>query len=105
MMDKAGVPLRPISSTTGASNYRLAKYLAGLLGPTTHHVKNSWDFILTLSTLQVNPDITVSFDVISLFIKVPITLTLPYTSLSLCFNHQFYEEIDGVAPWAHHCHL
>jgi hypothetical protein len=98
--------------------YRLAKYLVGLLGPclqkSKHHVNDSDDFILMLSTLHVKPnDILDSFDIISLFTKMPITDVLNFLSWQFdednirlfhpvltslfCFNGQFYEHTDGVA--------
>jgi hypothetical protein len=68
---KAGVSMKSVISTTGAPTYRLAKHLGSLKGHLSnsqHHMRNSEDFIHTLSTLQVQPnDILVSFDVISLF--------------------------------------
>jgi hypothetical protein len=91
--------------------------LAGLRGPrlgkSTYRVKNSED-ILTLSTLRVNTnDILVSFDVTSLFTKVPKKDVLDFlsrlfdedvrpfhhvlTSSLLCFSGHFYDKINGTA--------
>jgi hypothetical protein len=51
---KPDVPLSPIVSTIGSPAYRLAKYLSGLLsnhtGNSPHHVRNSVEFVHTLST-------------------------------------------------------
>jgi hypothetical protein len=60
------------------STCRLAKHLVALWGSHTgnspHHAKNSTDFVRTLLSLSVGPqDIMVSFDAVSLFIRVPIT--------------------------------
>jgi hypothetical protein len=55
---KEGVPLRPIVSNIGAPTYQLAKFLAGVLSPlvghSIHHVKNSTEFVHTLSPLRVD---------------------------------------------------
>jgi hypothetical protein len=61
--------LRATVITTGASTYCLAKKLVGILG--SLHIKNSADFIRTLSSLHGGPqDITVSNDVVSLFTRL-----------------------------------
>jgi hypothetical protein len=118
-MHKQGVPLRPIVSTIGAPTYRLAKHLAGLLGShigsSPHHVRNSTECVHTLGSLHVGlQDIMVSFDVVSLFTRVPIGETISLLSrhfeedILTLFRHvltssyfriagQFYEQIDGMA--------
>jgi len=68
--------LRPTVSNIGTPTYQLSKYLAGLLnqltGNSAHHVKNSFQFIQILESLRVQPeDLMVSFEVVSLFTKVP----------------------------------
>jgi hypothetical protein len=70
-------PLRLFDNTIEAPSYSFAEYLAGLLVSrlckSVHHVKNSADLVPTLDTLRVSPkDILVSFDVVSLFTKVPL---------------------------------
>jgi hypothetical protein len=116
---KQGASLRPIASTIDVSTYHLAKHLAELLGSHIgnfpHHVKNSTDFVCTLSSLRaVLHDIMVSFDVVLLFTRVPTRETMSLlgrhyeediltlfchvlTSSYLSFTGQFYEQIDGVA--------
>ena len=103
--------MRPIVSNIGAPTYKLVKYLAGLLKPLTgttmHHVKNSAQFIQILQTIQIKPhDLLVSFDIVSLFINVPIGDSLllleqhfnndlvnlfrhVLTSTYFCFNGQY----------------
>jgi hypothetical protein len=95
----------------GAPTYQLSKYLASLLSQllakSKHHVRNSLQFVQTLDSLRVKPqDITVSFNVESLFTKVPVTDTLQLlgqhfvedllvlfrhvlTSTYFCFEGQF----------------
>jgi hypothetical protein len=89
---KEGVPLRPIVSKIGACSYQLTKFLAGILSPlvgcSIHNMKNSIEFVHTLSTLRVGPeDLMVSFDVVSLFTRLPIV-----ESLNLLRKH-FSEDI------------
>ena len=106
-------------SNTGAPTYQLSKHLSGLLsqhtGKTAHHVKNSFHFIRILESLKIKPgNLMVSFDVVSLFTKVPVeeSLTLlnqhfnddilalykhVLTSTYFCVDGQFYEQTDDVA--------
>ena len=82
---KEGFPLRPIVSNTGAPTYQISKHLAEILGPltrrSTHHVKNSSQFVQTLDSIILQPEeILVSFDVISLFTDVPIVESLDLLS-------------------------
>jgi len=90
-------------------------HVAGFTGKAAHHVKNSFHFIRILETLKIKPgDLMVSFDVVSLFTKVPVeeSLTLVsqhfnkdilalykhvLTSTYFCVDGQFYEQTDGVA--------
>ncbi|KAG8233126.1 hypothetical protein J437_LFUL012552, partial [Ladona fulva] len=128
---KEGVPLRPIVSAINSPTYHLAKFLSKLLAPyigrCKHHVKNSADFVKLLSKLRLDPkDLMVSFDVISLFTKVPIedslkllrmhfdtnwTKLFEHTLISTLFVYQgkMYEQIspkkdnsrvfDSVSGW------
>lgn len=76
---KVGVPLRPIVSRKGTSTYNLTKYSVGLLDPWAgqcdHYIKNSTAFVKIVDSLlcvgEWN-DILVSFDVVSLFARVPL---------------------------------
>ncbi|KAG8237323.1 hypothetical protein J437_LFUL014488, partial [Ladona fulva] len=78
---KDGVPLRPIVSAINSPTYNLAKYLASLLSPLVghceHHITNSTEFVKILPKIHLDPeDIMVSFDVVSLFTRVPLEDTL-----------------------------
>lgn len=74
---KPNVPLRPIVSAAESATHALAPYVAreikDLVGKTEHRIRNTEDFIEKIKTIQLQPnDILVSFDVTSLFTKVPV---------------------------------
>ncbi|CAF2144860.1 unnamed protein product [Rotaria magnacalcarata] len=78
---KTGIPLRPVISSIGSYNYRLAKLLAAKLQPLRKNkyiLKDTFDFIESIKKL--NPTLLkhrmVSFDVTSLFTKVPLSYTI-----------------------------
>ncbi|KAJ4451782.1 hypothetical protein ANN_03254 [Periplaneta americana] len=71
----------PIVNAIGSPMYTLAKYLSNLLKPfvgkTSSYIKDSSHFIEKIQTLRTQPgDIMVSFDVVSLFTRVPIKETI-----------------------------
>ena len=73
---KATIPLQPIVSSIGSITYEIAKHLAGIIGPLTgrssHHIKNSGDFVEKIREIKLNPDQTiVSYDVTALFTCIP----------------------------------
>ena len=74
---KEGIPLRPIVSTIGSPTYGLAKELARILSPlagrTSSFVENSTHFVKKIRNTPLDgSDLMVSFDVVSLFTKVPV---------------------------------
>ena len=74
---KDGVPLRPIVNTIGSPTYELAKYVAKILGPLVGNcdsfIKDSSAFVKLIQEEKVEPkDRIVSFDVVSLFTKIPL---------------------------------
>ena len=80
---KANIPLRPIVSYCGSFGYKLSKFLANKLSPlvgsiSKSHIKNSSDFIEKLKSLSLNNGKMVSFDVDSLFTKVPLDDVLAF---------------------------
>ncbi len=74
------LPLRPVISNIGTATYELSKYLAGLLKPLTksqYSVESTKDFIDRLNNQRVPEGFRmVSFDVVSLFTKVPLDYTI-----------------------------
>ena len=81
---KDGFPMRPIISTVGSATYKLSKYLVNLLTPlvgniSNSHIKNNSDLTLKLNENYPNYKFKlVSFNVTSLFTKVPIEDLLFY---------------------------
>ena len=78
---KEDIPMRPIVVTIGSPAYHLVKELARILSPlagkTSSYVKNSMHFVEIIRGRVVSEaDILVSFDVVSLFTKVPIDETM-----------------------------
>ena len=81
---KPGNPIRPIISSVGSATYKLSKYLVKVLSPmvgtiSTSNIKHNMDLIDKLCNLDINfPFKLVSFDVVSLFTKVPVNDLLDY---------------------------
>jgi hypothetical protein len=78
---KGNLPLRPIVNCIGSSTYLLAKHLPVLLGQfvglAEHHTKISASFIPKLRTIYLQKtNILASFNMVSLFTKVPLNDTL-----------------------------
>jgi predicted GIY-YIG superfamily endonuclease len=85
---KKDVPLRPIVDFRKSPTYKIAAYISKILKPlASNHslsVKNSFEFVQEIK--KVKPrcgDIKVSFDVESLFTKVPILETMEYIKWKL----------------------
>ena len=81
---KPDQPPRPIISSIGSVTYKLSKWLVTLLSPlvgtiSDSFVKNSEDLVCKLKSINVSyPYNLVSFDVVSLFTKVPIKDVLSF---------------------------
>ena len=76
---KPEIPLRPIVSFVNSPTYALSKHLVSILSPlvgkSPSHVRNSADFASFIAGQTVHQGMTlVSFDVVSLFTKVPVNL-------------------------------
>jgi hypothetical protein len=116
---KEGVPLRPIVNTIGSPTYELAKYVARILGPlvgkTDSYIKDSKDFVELIKKEKIeSKDMLISFDVVSLFTKIPLNEAIqvikevadPQTaklaevclqSTFFSFQGEFFEQTSGVA--------
>ena len=80
-LHKENTPLQPIVSFTGSPIHNLSKDLARILseltGKNDHHVRNSKDFPKFITSITINDDQQmVSFDVVSLFTKIPTGLVV-----------------------------
>ena len=78
---KEGVPLRPIVDAAGCPTQPLAGYLASIFQPLSEnaksYVKNATHLVELMQDMSLDPeDILVSFDVVSLFTRIPITEAL-----------------------------
>ena len=116
---KEGIPLRPIVDTIGSLTYPLAVHLAKLIFPlvrkSNSFVKDLTHFIKFIKDAHLDSnDVLVSFNVVSLFTKVPIPdsieivkhkTNIEITSLvELCLKSTFfsfqgviYKQVDSVA--------
>ena len=97
---KTNVPLRPIVSFIESSTYGLSKKLAEILshsvGKSDRNVKNSYEFVEFLSGLTIESnEIMVSFDVVSLFTKIPVNLALQIVEDRL----QASQNLEEITNW------
>lgn len=125
---KANMPMRPIIAANGGPAHKMAAILNNrikdLVGKTEHSIKNSTDFISKIKHLKLDQtDILVSFDVESLFTRVPVkqacqiienkllerglpTMDVVYTVQAIetvldttyfQFRGEYYEQTEGAA--------
>ena len=78
---KPDVPLRPIVAFVHSPSYRLSEYLAQILSPlvgrTDSHVSNSLEFASFVRNQRLTEkELLVSFEVVSLFTRVPVVLAV-----------------------------
>ena len=76
-------PPRPVVSDIGTATYEISKYLAKLLQPlakSEHTIESRKDFVTNLKGKRIPTDFElVSFDVVSLFTKVPLDFTIDFS--------------------------
>ena len=94
---KPNNPVRPIISSVGSITYRLSKWLVKILSPfvgtiSGSNIKHNVDLVDKLNNLNINyPFKMISFDVVSLFTKVPVDDLLEYLS-------DFLDNYDLILP-------
>jgi hypothetical protein len=78
-LHKKDFPLRPVMSATKTVAYGLGKMLAtrlNTLRSSPYIIKDKFDFVRKIKKLELGDKTMVSFDVTSLFTKVPLTYTI-----------------------------
>ena len=120
-------PFRPIVSSIGTFNYKLASFLGGLVKNVTfteYSCSDTFSFLDELSKYDIKEKFSVSFDVCSLFTNIPLNETLDlavdlilkkepqlkitreelrelfeFATSKTNFNFQgmVYEQVDGIA--------
>ena len=106
---KVGLPLRPVVSSVDGFTYRLSKYLAKKLQPfrkNKYMVKDTFDFIESIR--KINPNMTkhrmISFDVTSLFTKIPLSYTINLILNKLYGpEHTCPQFIKDTSDWCSKC--
>ena len=94
-------PLQPIVSFCTSPTYNLSKFLATLLSPlvgeSNSAVQNSKDLVSFSSSLCLKTeDVLCSFEVVSLFTKVPVDLALQVAKRRLDADECVYDELTSM---------
>ena len=105
---KLKVPLRPIVSSVGSATYHLAQELARILiprrGKSESYIKNSPHFVEKINELKLeDSELLVSFDVKSLFTKVPIQEAIQVVEQKLLEDESLEERMMMTPSTI--CHL
>ena len=100
-LHKENTPLRPIVSFTGSATYNLSKDLARILseltGKSDHHVRYSKDFAKFITSITINDDEQMlSFEVVSLFTKIPIGLAVEIAKSRL----EALDNLEEITSWS-----
>ena len=101
---KPDLPLRPIVSFYTSPTYIPTVYLSTLVytshstGRKSHsHVRNSRDFVNFITEQQLNQDVLVSFNVVSLFTNVPTDLAVRVAKEKLeQDDERIYLDLDNI---------
>ncbi|XP_072039813.1 uncharacterized protein [Amphiura filiformis] len=104
---KKDSPLRPIIDYTGSIGYNVSRSLADIISPlvgnTVHHVLNSKQLSEDLNGIIIGDDeYLISHDVVSLFTKTPVDLTLKIIRERLEKDHELKKDspqrrrLDGI---------
>ena len=99
---KEGIQLRPIVSAIGSPTYSLAKEIAKILSPlvgrTSSYIKNSTHFVQKIRNTPLDKsDRLVSFDVVSLFTKVPVNEAMVVIE-EMLENDESIDERTSMSP-------
>ena len=97
-LHKENILLRFIVSFTGSSTYNLSKDLVHreLTGKSDHHVQKLKDLAKFVRSITTNNDEeTVSFDVVSLFTKIPTGLTVKIAKRRL----EVLDNLEEITSW------
>ena len=95
---KPGSPVRPICSAVGTSTYELSKYVAQLIRPASLNkfgtdLKDTFQFVNQIKTVDMGGSVMVSLDVRSLFTNVPL-----YETIDICLDRLYRSDNPGMAP-------
>ena len=87
---------RPIVSFVNSPTYNVSRYLARVLSPvvgnTDNTVKNSQNFAEFIRGQTLDADqMLVSFDVVSLFTKIPVDLAIKVATNGLRYDDSFWQ--------------
>ena len=105
---KDGIPLRPIVSCYNTVFEKLSKWLGKLLVPllgtiSDSHLLNSQDCVNRLKRINMNDRVFISFDVVSLFTKVPIDDFLHFLSIHLADNNSLPLDLPSFLSLVKFC--
>ncbi|XP_046841047.1 uncharacterized protein LOC124435142 [Xenia sp. Carnegie-2017] len=96
---KSSIPLRPILSSIDHYSYKLAKFFIPFLTPisaNSHVIKDSFSFVQDLlqSDINANNVVMASFDVKSLFTKIPVDETIAIITNHIFSNNTSFQGLD-----------
>ena len=98
-LQKENIPLRSIVSLTGSSTYNLSKdrVLREMTGKSDQHVGRLKDFAKFVTSVTINNDEEmVSFDVVSLFTKIPTGLAVEIAKSRL----EVLNKLEEIPCWS-----
>ena len=96
---KSSIPLKPILSSINHYSYKIAKFFIPFLTPISTSsliIKDSFSFVQELLNSDINSDnvVMASFDVTSLFTKIPVGETIEIISNQIVANRVVFEGFD-----------